>query len=270
MRGARGFTLIELVIVIVLLAIVATISVQFVSYSTQGAIDTGARQQRALAGVVISEQITRALREAFPLSIRTGAGGSCIEWMPIIAASNYIDLPATTAASQFNAVGASVSGNTINGRVVVYGHDAPGNQLYAEALQNDGVGPISPPAAVGTISENGTAQETNSVQVTWAGNHRFSNESPQRRFHVLGAPETLCQQGNRIVRANNYGINAAINTAPAGANLAANIQTGSLAFNYQPATLQRGAIIVFSFAIEDPLSGETMAVSQEVQVRNVP
>lgn len=48
MRRAAGFTLVELIIVIVLLAIVATISVQFVALSTRGAIDVSSRQQRAL------------------------------------------------------------------------------------------------------------------------------------------------------------------------------------------------------------------------------
>lgn len=61
MHRYRGFTLVELVIVIVLLAIVATISVRFVSLSTQGALDVSSRQQRSLAGVVISEQISLSL-----------------------------------------------------------------------------------------------------------------------------------------------------------------------------------------------------------------
>ncbi len=91
MRRAAGFTLVELVIVIVLLAIVATISVQFVALSTRGAIDVSARQQRALQGVVISEQISRELREAFPLSIRVA--GNCLEWLPIEAGTAYTDLP---------------------------------------------------------------------------------------------------------------------------------------------------------------------------------
>lgn len=55
MSRSSGFTLIELVIVIVLLAIVATISVQFVALSTRGALDVSSRQQRALQSVVISE-----------------------------------------------------------------------------------------------------------------------------------------------------------------------------------------------------------------------
>lgn len=127
MRRAAGFTLVELVMVIVLLAIVATISVQFVALSTQGAIDTGDRQQRALKAVVVSEQITRMLREAFPLSIRT-VGGNCIEWLPIAGATRYTRLPqgggTTIDIIPFDQV---PTGNEL--RAVVYGYGGPAGAL---------------------------------------------------------------------------------------------------------------------------------------------
>lgn len=52
--------------------------------------------------------------------------------------------------------------------------------------------------------------------------------------------------------------------------LAATLQAGSLMFDVTPPTLQRGAVVSFSFILEDTASGETTAVSQEVQIRNVP
>lgn len=129
MRRAAGFTLVELVIVIVLLAIVATISVQFVALSTRGAIDVSARQQRALQGVVISEQISRELREAFPLSIRVA--GNCLEWLPIEAGTAYTDLPDggnTIAVAPF--ANTPPSGST---RAVVYGYGTSADSLYGSA-----------------------------------------------------------------------------------------------------------------------------------------
>jgi MSHA biogenesis protein MshO len=45
MHQRAGFTLIELLMVIVLLGIVATVSVRFVSLSTQGALDVSARHE---------------------------------------------------------------------------------------------------------------------------------------------------------------------------------------------------------------------------------
>lgn len=259
MRRATGFTLVELVIVIVLLAIVATISVQFVALSTRGAIDVGSRQQRSLAGVVISEQLSRQLREAMPTSVR--ANGSCIEWLPIAAASNYLNLPSANPANSFDAVSLA-GGRSASGRVVVYGY---GKSVY----DTGSPGPISPPANM----PGGTSP----VTVTFDGGatHRFSAKSPEKRFYVVNDPMTVCQSGRWLYRYKNYGINSAIVGSPPvpGSDrevLAATLQPGSLAFSVTPPTLQRGAVVSFSFVLEDLESNETTAISQEVQIRNVP
>lgn len=258
-RQHAGFTLIELIMVIILLAIVATISVRFVALSTGSAIDTGARQQRSLAGVVISEQITRALRNALPTSVRSN--GACIEWMPTLAASNYLDLPKGASPDSFDAVSLA-SGASANGRIVVYGY---GGTLYSTASP----GPLSPPATVPAGS--------GPVTVTFDGGatHRFTGHSPERRFYVVDSPMTFCQSGRFLYRYRHYGVHGAIATGlpaamPDREVLAATLKPGSLAFNVVPPTLKRAAVVSFTFVLEDPGSGESTAVHQEVQIRNVP
>lgn len=261
MRRAAGFTLVELVIVIVLLAIVATISVQFIALSTQGAIDVSSRQQRALAGVVISEQVTRSLRAALPTSIRTNADGSCIEWMPTRAASNYLDLPRGSSPSSFEAVPLP-GGQAASGRVVVYGY---GSDVYDLSSP----GPVSPPASMPAGAPP--------VTVTFDGGatHRFSAKSPEKRFYVVGEPVALCQSDRWLYRYSNYGINPPAASGlpsnyPGREVLAASLKENSLVFEVTPPTLQRGAVVSFSFVLEDAETGESTAISQEVQIRNVP
>lgn len=260
MRFERGFTLVELVMVIVLLAIVATISVQFVALSTRGAIDVGSRQQRALAGVVISEQVSRALREALSPSVRTNGDESCIEWMPIRAASNYLNLPQGPSPNSFDAVGLPW-GRSASGRVVVYGH---GSDLYD--LTNPG--PVSPPATM-------PAGSPTVVSFDGGATHRFSTESPEKRFYMVGDPVALCQSGRFLFRYRNYGINTTVASGlptsyPGREVLAANLEPNSLAFEVTPPTLQRGAVVSFRMVLEDTQTSETTAIHQEVQIRNVP
>lgn len=258
-RRHLGFTLIELIMVIVLLAIVATISVRFVSLSTGGAIDTSARQQRSLAGVVISEQVSRALRNALPTSVRTN--GRCIEWMPTQAASNYLDLPKGGTPNAFDAVPLA-NGASARGRIVVYGY---GGDLYSPSS----TGPISPPA---------TMPAGNSpVTVTFDGGatHRFSHKSPERRFYVVDSPVTVCQSGRFLYRYENYGIQSTMATGlpatmPGRQVLAATLKANTLVFTVVPPTLKRAAVVTFEFVLEDPDSGESTTVQQEVQIRNVP
>ncbi|MBY6073249.1 type II secretion system GspH family protein [Marinobacter salsuginis] len=261
MHRCRGFTLVELVIVIVLLAIVATISVRFVSLSTQGALDVSSRQQRSLAGVVISEQISREVREALPTSIRTNVSGTCLEWMPILAASNYLDLPRGATPNSFSAVPLP-GGASASGRVVVYGY---GSDVYSLGSP----GPISPPATMPT----GASPVT--VTFDSGATHRFSAQSPERRFYIVGEPVAVCQVGRYLYRYRNYGINATPasglpSSYPDREVMAATLANNSLDFQVTPPSLQRGAVVSFGFVLEDSDSGETTDISQEVQIRNVP
>lgn len=258
MRRAKGFTLVELVMVIVLLAIVATISVQFVALSTRGAIDVGSRQQRALQGVVISEQISRELREAFPLSIRVS--GNCLEWLPLEAGTSYVGLPSgpgfdVISAAQFDSVPAT--GNT---RAVVYGYGTSPSTLYG----SDDPGPVSP--AINAI-DNSTAPAT----LTLSDGHRFAQQSPSKRLFIVGEPVSLCQNGSFLHRYSGYGRNISQPNPPSAGRevLAANLD-GAATFSFTPATFRRAAVVQFSFTLRDPSSGETTTVSQEVQIRNVP
>lgn len=264
MRLAKGFTLVELVMVIVLLGIVATISVQFVALSTRGAIDVGSRQQRALQGVVISEQITRELREAFPLSIRTTPSGNCLEWLPLEAGTAYTRLP-SGSGTKISIAPFIEEPPTDTTRVIVYGYGTSKKSLYG----NDELGPVSP-----TIKE---FENSPPAEITLSKSHGFRERSPQRRLFVVNRPISLCQSpsGRFLYRYSGY---EPATSQPNPPNvtpevLAANLN-GSVDFKYVPATLRRAAVVQFTFTLRDPqgdeATAETTTVSQEVQIRNVP
>ena len=263
MRRAAGFTLIELVIVIVLLSIVATISVQFVALSTRGAIDVAARQQRALQGVVIGEQISRELREAFPLSIRVS--GNCLEWLPIEAGTAYTGLTKMPNRDEIPVVpfsepppfGTPSIGTT---RAIVYGYGTSTDSLYGTANP----GPVSPAI---TDIENTTSPAV----ITLNNSHRFRERSPEKRLFVVGEPVSLCQSGQFLYRYSGYAPTTNQPTPPGVAPevLAANL-TGNVGLQYLPPTLRRAAVVQFTFTLKDPQGDETTTVSQEVQIRNVP
>lgn len=59
-KKPAGFTLVELIMVIVVLGILATGSVRFIALSAEGLVDTGARQALASSATIAVEKIGRA------------------------------------------------------------------------------------------------------------------------------------------------------------------------------------------------------------------
>lgn len=100
MRGAmRGFTLIELVMVILLLGIMATFTSQFIGIGTQIYGDASSREQLMSDARFAMERLNRELRDAVPGSERIEDQdgnwldeGACLRFWPISASSRYLAL----------------------------------------------------------------------------------------------------------------------------------------------------------------------------------
>lgn len=263
--GRRGFTLIELILTIAVAGILAVISVKFISSSSQGFVSSAGRQQLAAAGYVVNEQISRAIRDSLPGSIRTTSDGQCIEYMPVVAASSYTTLVVGDSVTSFLAVPYSLT-DSASGYISVY--PIPSGNLYAQT------NPGSLTANTATVpAGNGE------ITVTLGAAHTFPSDSPERRFFVSSPPEAICQDGDFLYRYRNYGfisnvasLKAALPTTTAGGRtvLAYPLAIGSLDFRYQSPTLARNGLVVFEYILQHPTTGETLSLSQQVRVVNVP
>lgn len=204
-RWHAGFTLIELITVIMLLSILSIGTVRFLNDSAEGFL-TGSQRSELAADVRQSVQVLgHALREALPNSIRVSGGGDCVEFVPVINASDYVSAPIDFSGSTMRVVpfDAPVSGGAWRVALV------PGSSLYALASP----GPLSPLATAGTVDA------ANILPLNFSSAHEFTSASGLQRFFVVEQPVSFCLSGGVLYRYRNYGYQAVqpgVATLPTG------------------------------------------------------
>ena len=260
----RGFTLVELVISIALLSIVATVSVLFVKTSATGLLSSAARQQLAASGYIVSEQVSRAIRNALPGSIRVTSDETCVEYIPILAASRYTNISIGASTLSFDAFPYSTT-TSVAGYVAIY---PVSGSLYSQTDP----GPLTPDTT------NLPAASTE-VTINLASSHTFPTDSPERRFFMVSQPEAICQNGAYLYRYSNYGFVENISDlktslpadyASGRAVLAHPLELNSMSFRYSPSSLRRNGLVAFEYLMEHPTTGDTQFIGQQVRVNNVP
>lgn len=268
MRGtinSRGFTLIELIITIVLISILAISLSNITRESVFGYIDAKDRVRFSQSAKWVTERISREVREALPQSIRVGVSGNihCVEFMNIVNASTYLDLPASGAVTSFNAVDFDLAFSA-GLLIAIMPIDPSSIYLVSGTLGN-----------VASITDTG-----NQVNITLSGPTNFNRRSPQNRFYLLNSPVAFCLNDNNgeINRYTGHAINAAQQFPPTGGTIelmAENYSVNGTVFNYQAGTLSRAGLLQINLQLQNRnrnLSGnsESFEVFHEVHVRNVP
>lgn len=269
-----GFTLIELIMVIVVLGILSVGSVSFISNSAQGLVDTAERQALASSATIAVEKVLREVRRALPNSVRTFSDGAneCLELVPILHSSEYISIPTASDASSFDSIQFFNATGSESGFVAVYPTSL--GSVY-------GTSPATVRAVSATTAQAGAvgAPGPNMQTLTFTSptKYRFPTESPRKRFFLVDPPISFCDDASgRLWRYQNYGFNvsSAGSIPTTGSNrilIADSLQTNSLQFSIFPAQLQRNAVVRMSLIIERAGSSvEQVDISQEVQLRNVP
>ncbi|KUE80696.1 MSHA biogenesis protein MshO [Aeromonas schubertii] len=208
--GHRGFTLVELVIVILLLGIMATFSSQFIGIGTQIYGDASSREQLMSDARFVMERLNRELRDAVPGSerIETMEGdwvdsGPCLRFWPMSASSRYLDLNlAVSGSSQLElvmATPASAAAPLVPDASAVRN----GDRLIVFPLPDGEVGSLLSGCAYGRCVAQVTAVLTpvsGAQTVHYASTQRLDGLSPGSRVYFAREQVRYCLEGSTITR----------------------------------------------------------------------
>lgn len=248
-----GFTLLELVVVLVVLSITAVSMSTMFSGSVSGYLDAAARQDKSAAGRAALDRLGRELREAMPLSVRTGGDNRCVQFMPIQAATFYTDLPAATTRipvapfPSMNASGLYLAIYPVN--------DA---ELYGQVA-------LRPIDSFETSGGSVTA-------VLLSAAHTFPRSSPGQRAYILSAPLAFCLEAGGQLRRYTTGLSASApvrGSLAGGALLSANLDpaTAEPTFSHTLGSTRANALVTVNLAYTQ--RGERLALNHETRLRNV-
>ncbi len=279
-RDGAGFTLIELVMVIVLTGIIAVVASRFIAQPVQGYLDSSRRAMLVDMADGALVRMSREVRLAIPNSVRVGAGGTALELLWMRTGARYRSegpgdtLDFTLSADTFDVIGTlpdsasvvanpgAVPGDCASGAVdclVIYNTGQPGADAYAQ----DNVAAI---------------RAADASSVSFVAPAPFPLTSPGGRFYVVDSPVTyLCDPVSGTVRrftgyalaANQADVDTAAELTGAGATSALLVdRVSGCNFSYVPGTATRGGLVTLSLSLSD--SGERVALLQQVHVSNLP
>ena len=296
LKQYSGFTLIELVVTIVISAILAVGIVSFIGDSVSSLTTSTNRNQMASAGRVALDRLAMEVHNALPNSIRattaTGAGDQCLEFIPVRAASSYINPPFTGGGGiTFDVVDFTPSQHGVTGGYAVI-YPSVQNHLYDGDNGASTGWPSFPNRR--PIQEIASIQDSvspNQSTVTLVTTHRFNNTSPNLRFFVVEDPISYCVVGDKLYRYTNYGFftsqvtveeevavcEKALNQrclpnysdSPNKMLISDSIDnTGLTAFTVGTQSLNRNALVVIE--LNFVANGESIKLNHEVLTRSVP
>ncbi len=257
----RGFSLIELIVVIVVLGVLCLGFANFFSQNAAQYLEANARTQLSTAMRSALERMARELRDALPNSIRIDSAGNCIEFMPIVQGGSYLDAPTSSPATQFEAVDSALA--------------VSADYVSIMPLQSDEVYGVSgssyPPSLIGFA---GTASaNTNTIYILLSGAKRFAHDSAAHRFFLTQTPVSFCIDSNgKLWRFHDYGnLAAQSSTLTGGDLLAQDLVQGDATepvFRYSPGNLTRNALVDIRLILRT--QNEQLRSQHEVMLRNVP
>ena len=284
-KTQQGFTLVEMIIVMVLTGIIGGMVAIFIRAPVQGYVDSARRAEMTDVADTAMRRMGRDIRSAAPNSVRVPGGVSTyIEFLPTKAGGRYrADITnggtgCTTVANSNLDFSMADSCFEIIGSPITF---AAGDAIVIGSTQSDGSLSYNTTATGVLRSYTGTVGSQPVVKFTGT-QFPASAELPSQRFQVVDGTQQAVtyactgtlgtldanQDGQAsLVRYANYGFNAvqALPTTPSPPVLADKLSACS--FDYSAVNANVGLVAI---TLKITRGGESVSLYQEIHVNNIP
>lgn len=288
MRRVLGFTLVELIVTIVLLAILSAVAALFIAKPIEGYFAGSRRADITDAADTATRRVGRDVRLSLPNSVRTTVSGG-VAYLELLLTKNggryraELDggtvsgediLGFAAADSSFDTLGplSALAGQTVSAGDFVAIHNL--GIAGADAYAGDNTATVNSVAASGAVAGES--------RITFSAAKLFPLESPGRRFQVFSGPVSYECAPNAVLNANGDGTGQLRRVS--GYTIAASQPTGTYAgspvsavltsyvtscsIDYTSLPLQARGLVAIRLGLTR--GNETVNLYAETHVSNVP
>lgn len=287
-----GFTLVELIVVIVIGGIIAAMIGVFIVRPIQGYDAQVRRAELVDTAEGALRRMQREIRRALPNSVRAApegnGNGRVLEIIPTLDGGRYREEPPggpaqrlnfATADTDFDALGNLVctTDPTVTGPCATYS-----NPNHWVAIYNLGQPGADAYAGTNVVSVGSTLTVTSggvTDHINLNPGFDFAFRSPTQRFFIVTSPISyVCDSAARtLTRYQGHPLrtpqtlvdtNAELSALAPGALMARNVVSCDM--EYQPGTTERAGLVIIGLTIQDPDTNENIRLLHQVHVDNVP
>lgn len=288
----RGFTLVELVMVIALAGLVAVMISTVLGRPMESFAAQSRRAELVDLGAGALQRMARDVRLAVPNSLRVSADGQAVELLLIHSAGRYRPNRNDSDGLRFGEVATNCGSTTADlscdsVQLLAPSMDLSGARwmvLYNVGAESGGIplagsnvwkfanpGVITPSGTTFSLRAGAPAGESLiALGNLPSGGFRFALASPQRRVYLAERVVGYRCQGGELVR---YSYEELLDDIPSSPPMGSSPRkvaehVSQCRFSYRAGTAQRGGLLSLALGIAQ--AGETLRIIQQVHVDNAP
>ena len=262
--SSTGFTLVEIVVVIVIIGILSALGGKLIMRPVSNYVDLNRRAALVDQAEMAMRRMQRDIRQALPNSIRIDSSGHYLEMVSTVAGGRYRNYPDPVSGGDildftqpddgFDILGSLSSVPAVGQKAVVYNTSAVGSSgnIYASSPDNT--------ASVGSGSTID--------HVALSPAFQFVHPSPYQRFFIVDEPVTYACEGDVLNRYAGYAIASSQPTGSLSSPALVATRIGACHFSYDPGASQRAGLVTLELSLTE--EGETVTLLHQIHVVNTP